>query len=261
MAFSLVRVGEGMLVILTKHKILLTTGGGEMSLTLAFDVYGTLIDTQGVSVALEKALDSPALAAGFARCWREKQLEYSFRRGLMGYYAPFSTCIRDALDWTDRHLKTGLDTATKDQLLKQYAVLPAFPDAKPALASLKAAGVHCVAFSNGTREAVEGLLTHAGIVDDFQDLISVDAVKRFKPDPAVYAYLRDRQASSRQLWLVSSNPFDVIGAAYAGLNTAWVQRDPEVPFDGFGAPPDLTVDELGTLVEQLTASGLVSGGG
>ncbi|RMF46291.1 MAG: haloacid dehalogenase type II, partial [Deltaproteobacteria bacterium] len=49
--------------------------------TLAFDVYGTLIDTHGVLTALEKLVGDKALA--FSNSWRDKQLEYSFRKGLM----------------------------------------------------------------------------------------------------------------------------------------------------------------------------------
>ncbi|MHB1621242.1 MAG: hypothetical protein ACYCTY_14915 [Sulfuricella sp.] len=49
-----------------------------MAIALAFDVYGTLIDTHGVIVALEKHVGNKA--SEFSRTWREKQLEYSFLR-------------------------------------------------------------------------------------------------------------------------------------------------------------------------------------
>jgi 2-haloacid dehalogenase len=52
-----------------------------MSVTLAFDVYGTLIDTHGVVSALQALIGDKA--KDFSHSWREKQLEYSFRRGLM----------------------------------------------------------------------------------------------------------------------------------------------------------------------------------
>ena len=67
-----------------------------MALTLAFDVYATLIDTHGVIVALEKHVG--AKAHDFSRTWREKQLEYSFRRGLMQNYENFAVCTSNALD-------------------------------------------------------------------------------------------------------------------------------------------------------------------
>ena len=63
--------------------------------TLAFDVYGTLIDTTGVSVALEKLINTQSML--FMNTWRAKQLEYSFRRGLMQNYVDFGICTRQSI--------------------------------------------------------------------------------------------------------------------------------------------------------------------
>jgi 2-haloacid dehalogenase len=226
-----------------------------MTLRLAFDVYGTLIDTHGVVTELEERLGAfgkAELAAEFSRRWRDKQLEYSFRRGLMGAYVAFSQCTREALEFTDRALQTRLADADKDRLMATYAELPAFPEVAEALSRLEQARVCCVAFSNGTSEAVEGLLDRAGLRESFEDVISVDEVKRFKPDPAVYAHLRQRlEAAPGETWLVSSNAFDVIGARHAGLHAAWVRRSPEAPFDPWGIEPDMTVEDLTSLAARM----------
>ncbi|SFU44336.1 haloacid dehalogenase type II [Halomonas korlensis] len=226
-----------------------------MATVLAFDVYGTLIDTHGVVAELETRLATggkAALAPEFSRRWRDKQLEYSFRRGLMGDYVDFSQCTREALEFTDRALQTRFSDADKDHLMATYARLPAFPDAAAALARFQEAGVTCVAFSNGSREAVEGLLSQAGIRERFDEVISVEEVKRFKPDPAVYAHLRNRlEVAPGDTWLVSSNPFDVIGARHAGLHAAWVRRSLDAPFDPWGIEPDMTVPDLDALAERL----------
>nr|WP_298249167.1 haloacid dehalogenase type II [uncultured Halomonas sp.] len=226
-----------------------------MTQVLAFDVYGTLIDTLGVLTELEQRLDAlgkMALAPEFSRRWRDKQLEYSFRRGLMGGYVPFSQCTEEALVFTDRALQVGFSETDLDHLMQAYARLPAFADVAGALQRLSEAGVTCVAFSNGTGQAVEGLLDQAGIRRYFETVISADEVKRFKPDPAVYAHLRYRlESEPGDTWLVSSNPFDVIGARHAGLHAAWVRRSAEAPFDPWGIDPDLTVGDLATLAERL----------
>jgi len=226
-----------------------------MPTVLAFDVYGTLIDTHGVVTELEARLSATGrgeLAAEFSRRWRDKQLEYSFRRGLMGAYVPFGQCTREALEFTDRALQTRLADVDKEHLMAVYARLPAFAEASGALERLARAGVRCVAFSNGTGEAVEGLLTQAGLREHFDEVVSVDEVKRFKPDPAVYAHLRQRlEVAPGDTWLISSNPFDVIGARHAGLHAAWVRRSPEAPFDPWGVEPDMTVADLDALAERL----------
>ncbi|MBD3895680.1 haloacid dehalogenase type II [Halomonas sp. ML-15] len=221
-----------------------------MATLLAFDVYGTLIDTHGVIAELETTLGDGAVE--FSRRWRDKQLEYSFRRSLMGAYAEFSVCTQEALEYTDRALGTHLSETAKEHLMAAYGRLPAFAEVSEALAQLTRRGITCVAFSNGTREAVDGLLRQAGIDQHFSDIVSVDEVKRFKPDPAVYSHLRTRlEARAADTWLVSSNPFDVIGAGHAGLHAVWVRRGSDAPFDPWGGEPDMTVSDLLSLVERL----------
>jgi 2-haloacid dehalogenase len=77
-----------------------------MSVTLAFDVYGTLIDTQGVVSKLQELVGDKATS--FSQTWREKQLEYTFRRGLMQNYQNFSVCTSNALDYTCTFYKENL---------------------------------------------------------------------------------------------------------------------------------------------------------
>ncbi|SFH18632.1 haloacid dehalogenase type II [Modicisalibacter xianhensis] len=222
-----------------------------MKKVLAFDVYGTLIDTHGVIDELGKHVGDQAMA--FSQRWRDRQLEYAFRRGLMGAYVDFAQCTREALEYVDRAMGTRLSEHAKDRLMATYTSLPAFPDAADALARIaESRQVRCVAFSNGSRQAVSKLLEGAGILQYFDDIVSVEEVRRFKPDPAVYAYLRNRvEAAANDTWLVSSNPFDIIGAKHAGLHAAWVRRSAEAPFDPWGDEPDLTVSDLDELLDRL----------
>lgn len=221
-----------------------------MSSTLAFDVYGTLIDTHAVVSQLQEFVGDKARE--FSRRWREKQLEYSFRRGLMQKYENFVVCTRQALEYTCRDCGVRLTQDQQEQLFQTYRALPAFDDAKEGLASLKAAGFRCYAFSNGTAEAVEMLLGTAGIREFFQGVVSVDDVKSFKPDPAVYDhFLRKSGAEGGNAWMISSNPFDVIGAISAGMKAAWVRRSAETIFDPWGIEPTVTVSNLREIQEGI----------
>jgi 2-haloacid dehalogenase len=214
-----------------------------MAITLAFDVYGTLIDTHGVVVVLEKHLG--ARAPDFSRTWREKQLEYSFRRGLMQNYRNFAQCTSDALDYTCSYFKLPLSQPDKQQLLDAYRALPAFDDVKEGLERARKAGFRMYAFSNGSAEAVQGLLSYAGISDYFIDVVSVDEVKSFKPNPGVYChFLRRAGATGAESWLISGNPFDVIGALSSGMRSAWLKRTPDALFDPWGIEPTLTLTSL-----------------
>ena len=52
-------------------------------------------------------------------------------------------------------------------------------------------------------------------------------------------------------WLISSNPFDVIGAVSAGMHAAWVKRTEAAVFDPWGIEPTITVANLGELDREL----------
>lgn len=222
-----------------------------MATTLAFDVYGTLIDTHGVVSELEGMIGDNAV--GFSQQWRAKQLEYSFRRGLMQAYAPFDVCTGNALDYVCALYKEPLTDEQKQRLLACYRTLPAFDDVHAGLAALQKKGCRIYAFSNGTSQAVRLLLETAGIEEYFVDIVSVDDVKSFKPDPAVYKhFLEISNAAEEQAWLVSSNPFDVIGAVSSGMNAAWVKRSEQSLFDPWGIEPTLTVQSVTDLSLQLS---------
>lgn len=221
-----------------------------MPKVLGFDVYGTLIDTQGVVIRLRNFIGDKA--EEFSRVWREKQLEYSFRRGLMRTYENFGVCTSQALDYTNIHLEAGLSEDQKAALLAEYRGLPAFEDVKESLAGLKSDGHSLHAFSNGTADAVETLLVSAGIRDLFDGVVSVDDRQTFKPNPDVYEHLLNTtRASAGDTWLISSNPFDVIGAASCGLNSAWVRRSNKLVFDPWGIEPTVTITSLRELGRSL----------
>lgn len=211
--------------------------------TLAFDVYGTLINTHGVVSALEELVGDQAKA--FSNTWRDKQLEYSFRRGLMQNYETFAVCTGQSLDYTCASYGVNLGDGQKKELMSLYRALPVFADVEEGLQQLQASGFRLYAFSNGAADALEVLLSNAGIRDRFLGVVSVDDIKSFKPNPAVYShFLRQSKSTGDSAWMISSNPFDVIGAISAGMKSAWVRRSPEAIFDPWGIEPTITVSSL-----------------
>jgi 2-haloacid dehalogenase len=115
---------------------------------------------------------------------------------------------------------------------------------------IKSAGNNVVAFSNGAEAAVRTLLQNAQVLQHLDGVISVDDLKTFKPNPDVYEYLAKRMKREKQdTWLVSSNPWDVIGAKSAGLRAAWVKRKKEAVYDPWGIDPDCVVADLNELAD------------
>jgi 2-haloacid dehalogenase len=213
---------------------------------LAFDVYGTLIDPFRMEEHLRA--DFGGRAGEASELWRSKQIEYSFRRAVMKKYQTFDVCTAQALRFVGSHLGVALSEEAQQKLLARYQRLPAYPDAAAALDRLASRGFEIVACSNGTESVVRESLQHAGLLPRFRKIVSVDAIRTFKPDPAVYEYLvAEARASRESVWLISSNPFDVIGAKACGLRTVWVQRDAKRVFDPWEFQPDLTVHGLAEL--------------
>jgi 2-haloacid dehalogenase len=217
---------------------------------LALDVYGTIIDPFQMEGHLRDAFGEKAKEA--SELWRSKQIEYSFRRALMKRYQPFDACTAQALRFVGAQFGISLSERALANLLSKYEWLAAYPDVTSALAELEAQGFTIAACSNGTESAVRAVLDHAGILPHFSKIVSVDPLRTFKPDPAVYEYLvTELSARKENVWLVSSNPFDVIGAKACGLHAAWVQRDPKRIFDPWEFEPDASVHSLAELKEIL----------
>jgi 2-haloacid dehalogenase len=220
--------------------------------TLAFDVYGTLVDPLGLATELEH--DAGPKAGAVAALWREKQVEYAFRRGLMGAYVPFDLCTAQALELASRSHGIALDQGRRAHLLAAYRRLPAFPDVKPGLDALRDAGHRLYAFSNGPTADIDAVLGHAELRRYFIGIVSADEVRRFKPDPALYAHARrSTGAGSGPIWLVSGNVWDVLGARAVGWDAAWVRRSPDRIADPWEIEPTVTVADLTELAPHLAA--------
>ena len=183
----------------------------EKTYAVGFDVYGTLVDPLALAEPLQALVGEQAVQ--FAGLWRTKQLEYSFRRGLMRRYVDFDICTRQALRYTQQALRCELPESDQGRLLEAYLYLPVFPEVVASLAALKIQGHRLMAFSNGVEASIRALLANAGVLPHLEDVVSVDDLHTFKPDPEVYAYLARRTGRApAETWLVSSNAWDVIGA-------------------------------------------------
>ncbi len=221
-----------------------------MSIALAFDIYGTLIDPHGVVTELQQHLGDRA--AEFSRVWREKQLEYTWRRSLMQRYEDFGVCTRQALDYADLLLQTELGDSVKGSLMQAYRVLPAYDDVAASLELLKNEGHRLYPFSNGTVDMVTAVLENAGIDHYFEDVISVDSLQTFKPDPEVYHHvIQITDVAAENCSLVASNGFDVIGAVSAGMKAAWLKRFDGVVFDPWEFEPTQVIHSLNELPQKI----------
>lgn len=218
----------------------------------AFDAYGTLFDVFSVTALCEELF--PDNGTALAQVWRVKQLQYSLLRSLMGRHADFWEVTQDALVYGAKSLGLDLTSPRRERLMEAYLTLDAFPDVRPGLEALRRQGMKLAILSNGEPRMLEAAATSAGIDTLLDDIVSVEEIKIFKVSPRVYQLGLDRLGVGRgQLGFVSSNSWDINGAASAGLTTFWIQRSAAEPPEELGFSADAVV----TAVTDLPA--LVSG--
>jgi 2-haloacid dehalogenase len=187
-----------------------------------FDAYGTLFD---VHAAIARHRDAAGPEADrFSEIWRTKQLEYAWMLSAAGHYVDFWTLTERALDHAFARVPS-VDGSLRPALLDAYFKLDAFPDARAALAALKAKGMKTAILSNGNPRMLDGAVGAAGIGDLLDAVLSVDAIRIYKPQPAVYAMVTDRfSAVPTEVAFVSTNRWDVMGATAFGFRCVWVNR-------------------------------------
>jgi 2-haloacid dehalogenase len=207
-----------------------------------FDAYGTLFDVHSVVQAARALTDDPATLSA---TWRQKQLEYTWLRALMGRYEDFWTVTEAALRWALRRLGIAADDAAIGRLMHAYLELACFPEAPAALERL--APRPRAILSNGAPRMLEAAVASSGLVRQLTAVLSVDAVRTYKPAPAAYALgPRALGIPAGELLFVSSNAWDVAGAKAFGYQVAWCNRA-GAPEEELGLRADYVVSRLDEL--------------
>lgn len=214
--------------------------------TCVFDAYGTLFD---VAAAARQAAAEPGndvLADTWpelAEHWRQKQLQYSWLRAVMGQHTDFWAVTQDGLDWAMEAVGLS-DPRLRARLLQLYWELSAYPEVPRMLADLKSAGMNTAILSNGSPAMLAGAVTSAGLNDVLDACLSVESVGIFKPDSRVYDLVGQRfGCTPDQVLFVSSNGWDASAAASYGFVTAWVNRA-GLPMDRLPGKPAHVLSDL-----------------
>ena len=215
-----------------------------MPSAFVFDAYGTLFDVHA-AIARHRAAAGPD-ADRFSDIWRAKQLEYTWTLTLAGHYADFWTLTERALDYAFARVPS-VDNALRAMLLDAYLTLDAFPDARSALLALKQRGARTAILSNGSPRMLDAAVDAAKLHNDLDAVLSVDSIRMYKPRPEVYALVTQALAiAPGDVVFVSSNRWDVMGAASFGFHTVWVNRA-RAPEEYADRAPVAVVSDLAAL--------------
>lgn len=192
-----------------------------------FDAYGTLLDVHSAARRVAATLDPSAERV--SELWRQKQLEYSWTRSLMGRYADFWQVTEQALD----HALAAHgfnDSSLRDALLESYRHLEPYPDVRPSLIGYRTLGVRVAVFSNATPKMLQDALAASQLEGLVDAVCSTHVLKRYKPDTRVYAHAgKALHAPPEAVVFHSSNAWDAAGAASFGWRTFWINRAHRIP--------------------------------
>ncbi|MCA1712928.1 MAG: haloacid dehalogenase type II [Actinobacteria bacterium] len=215
---------------------------------VVFDVNETLSDLSPMAERFAQV----GAPASMAKLWFASLLRDGFALTAAGASRPFAEVGEGALRTllAQVQLDRDVDDAVT-HVMSGFSTLSVHPDVPEGVRALQTAGLRLVTLTNGATAVGEQLLERAGVVDAFETLLSVEAAGAWKPSPIAYAYAVQRcGVPAEEMLLVAVHPWDIDGAARAGLTTAWLSRDGGDYPDHF-RPPTYTISALPELARQM----------
>ncbi|WP_347861032.1 haloacid dehalogenase type II [Salimicrobium sp. PL1-032A] len=211
---------------------------------LVFDAYGTLFDVHSVRNKCNEWF--PEKGEAISKTWREKQLNYFFLRQLMGRYEPFDHITREALRYACKSNDVTLSEEAEEELMEAYLELDLFEEVEEVLSKLDDKTL--IVFSNGSPSMIDPLVERSDISGYIDDVLSADGVKQYKPVPAAYYYAQQELGVEKEdILFMSSNPWDISGAASFGFRTAWINRN-GLPREELDVQPEVEYEDLSGLL-------------
>jgi 2-haloacid dehalogenase len=217
---------------------------------IAFDGF-PIIDPRPVFAKVEEIF--PGKGAELSDAWRIRQFEYTWLRTLGGHYADFWQVAEQSLVFATRMLKIELSAGQRDQLMQTYLGLKAWPDVAPALQQLRDAGIRMAFLANLTDAMLDAVVRNSGLEGFFENHLSTDKVRAFKPDPRAYQMGLDAfNLRKEEIAFAAFAGWDAAGAKWFGYPTFWVNRL-NLPVEELGVAPDGSGSGLGDLVKFVLA--------
>jgi 2-haloacid dehalogenase len=213
-----------------------------------FDAYGTLFDLKNPVAARAARVGDKAFQ--LSELWRQKQLEYSWIRSLMGSHADFWKVTGDALDFTLDNLNIN-DPALRSELMELYLSLPAFEEVPDVLRTLRSKGLKTGILSNGSPTMLTSVVNHSNIAASLDFILSVEEIGIFKPSHKVYHLAAERlNITPEKVAFFSSNAWDIAGASSFGFQAVWCNRG-NAPNERLPGQPIAEITNLKDILDLL----------
>ncbi len=210
-----------------------------------FDAYGTLFDVHA-AIARFRAEAGPD-ADRMSEIWRSKQLEYTWTLTLAGHYVGFLDADRAGARLRAGARAVGAGGAASRNCWMPISSSTPSPTRARRCARSRRKGHKTGILSNGSPAMLKGAVDGAGLGGDLDAVLSVDAVKMFKPRPEVYRLVTDHfKCQPGEVTFVSSNRWDVMAGTSVGFRSLWINRG-KAPDEYPDFPPAQVLADLGAI--------------
>jgi 2-haloacid dehalogenase len=220
---------------------------------VAFDVNETLSDMQGLVPRFEDIGAPP----GLLDLWFAQTLRDGFALTAAGAYADFSTIASACLSalFDDVPDLDGSPDEAAAHVVGGLGELDLHPDVAPAMRSLADTGMRIVTLSNGAAHVSEMLLERGGLRQLVERCLSAADTGKWKPDASAYRLAAEQcDAEPGEFMLIAVHPWDIDGAARAGLLSGGVARTGG-EYPSYFRAPGIRERDLGKLVASLQRAG------
>lgn len=213
---------------------------------IAFDAF-PIFDPRSIFALTEELF--PGKGTELNNRWRMRQFEYTWLRSLSNNYEDFWKVTESALTFAARALKLELTAEKRDRLMESYLKIQAYQDVLPALKTLKERGVKLGFLSNFTSSMLAAGIKNSGLESYFEQVLSTDRVKTYKPSPRAYQMGIDAFCLKKEeIVFAAFAGWDAAGAKWFGYDVFWVNRF-NAPREELGVQSDGEGTSLNELVD------------
>ncbi|MCK0157745.1 haloacid dehalogenase type II [Cellulophaga sp. F20128] len=216
---------------------------------LFFDVNETLLDLTQMKRQVGEALHG---REDLLSLWFTTMLQYSLVTTASGQYEHFGNIGAAALQMVGAnnniHIK---ENKAREVIVNALGGLPAHPEVKAALIELKESGYKLVSFTNSSNEGLKKQFESAGLIDYFDERLSVQGVGKFKPFRETYDWGAKKMGiKPNEALLVAAHGWDIAGALWAGWRGAFISR-PGAQLYPLAPQPEINESNLALAATKL----------
>ncbi len=220
--------------------------------SIVFDAYGTLFDINAAAQKSALVSSNSILQRNWkelAEIWRKKQIEYTWLQNILGSHTDFLDITKISLDFALEEMTLDQEPKLRKTLLDLYRKSEAYPEVVQVLEDLNDRGVKLSILSNGTPEMLLSACASTRIEKLLDFIVSVEDIGIFKPDGRVYELVNSKMGYKiSEVLFVSSNGWDIMGAAKFGFSTAWINRNKK-PVERMQWKPNYELSNLMHIVD------------